>query len=539
MKSSLPDHATPLLRSIGIGLLLIFLAQNAAAQRTGVHASPGVMEGRWSNTFQSDFDEDTWPVWWSEPVATEDLDADGFEDLIFAEIGRWNQGRVSTWSAADGRLLWSVSSGGGYYASVAGHPDQNGDGKGDVLLGGDGRVQIRSGQNGSLLHTIPSGGNYDLFGASVSALDDVTGDGVAEILVGAPRINIGSNWWVGSALLYSGASPLAGPIMRMDGVNSNDQLGSVVVGAADLDGDGTPDFLAGAPLAGAGAGSIYAFSGDPANPGQIWRADGAAGEELGYSIQPIDDLDGDGIPEVVTESSILSGATGAVLRLVSEGFVVGDLDGDGVQDLVGDSGALFPGSTIFEAAVYSGMSGAPRFAVSLGSITDENGAVIGGPDLNGDGRHEVYSIVFPEAGDPLVFLEQVNPGMSLSASTVSLAAGGPLRVDLDFTPRAAFQEYRIVTSASGTGYLPVNLMLLLPLKYDLTVYQTYNGQYPAFATGMAGMLNAQGKGTGVLGFPAGLPSSLLGKTYTMAGMAGYPWGFWTATTFARSYTFVP
>lgn len=56
---------------------------------------------------------------------------------------------------------------------------------------------------------------------------------------------------------------------------------------------------------------------------------------------------------------------------------------------------------------------------------------------------------------------------------------------------------------------------------------------------MFGMLNAQGKATGLIAFPPGLPASLLGKTYTIAAMAGYPWGFWTATSFPARWTFVP
>ena len=52
----------------------------------------------------------------------------------------------------------------------------------------------------------------------------------------------------------------------MEGRASGESLGSTVAAAGDVDGDGYPDFLTGAPyndLAGTDAGAVYVFRGGP------------------------------------------------------------------------------------------------------------------------------------------------------------------------------------------------------------------------------------------------------------------------------------
>src|SRR5690606_16999294 len=105
------------------------------------------------------------------------------------------------YSGATGALLYALASPHAGYQSwfgfaVAGVPDLDGDGRGDLLISApaeshaaqnDGRAYVFSGATGDLLHTLTSpnpfsGGN---FGGAVAGLDDLDGDGRGDLLVGA------------------------------------------------------------------------------------------------------------------------------------------------------------------------------------------------------------------------------------------------------------------------------------------------------------------------------------------------------------------
>src|SRR5262249_15236953 len=115
-----------------------------------------------------------------------------------------------------------------------------------------------------------------LFGYSVSAAD-INGDGIADLLVGAPAMGASSN---GASYLFTGSKNWPLPDAGLDVTsatsvisgNAGDSLGarwgSVSIG--DIDGDGDGDFVLSAPGGGgsdgldAGSGSVYGFSGSTA-----------------------------------------------------------------------------------------------------------------------------------------------------------------------------------------------------------------------------------------------------------------------------------
>src|SRR5690606_5860846 len=87
----------------------------------------------------------------------------------------------------------------GYFGhAVAASPDLNGDGLADVIIGAPGeahaglaaagRVHVVSGANGVRLRTLvsPHAKAGGLFGYAVASVPDANGDGVPDILVGAP-----------------------------------------------------------------------------------------------------------------------------------------------------------------------------------------------------------------------------------------------------------------------------------------------------------------------------------------------------------------
>jgi hypothetical protein len=139
-----------------------------------------------------------------------DTNNDGRMDLVVG--GPWehpgaspvNCGRVHLYSGATGGLLFKLLpptpvANGNYGFSVAGAPDMNGDGRGDVIVGapgepgagGGGRVHLYSGATGARFASL--GSLYpDIsghFGSAAAAIPDYTGNGRAEVLVGAPEEN--------------------------------------------------------------------------------------------------------------------------------------------------------------------------------------------------------------------------------------------------------------------------------------------------------------------------------------------------------------
>jgi len=111
-------------------------------------------------------------------------------------------GRAYIFSGADGTLLHTLESptprtGGLFGWAVSGVPDIDGDNRGDVIVGArregptdfnpTGRAHVFSGATGSPIHTLlsPSPSVNGYFGQSLSCVDDINGDGISDIAIGA------------------------------------------------------------------------------------------------------------------------------------------------------------------------------------------------------------------------------------------------------------------------------------------------------------------------------------------------------------------
>jgi hypothetical protein len=106
----------------------------------------------------------------------------------------------------------------------------------------------------------------DRAGQAVAGLDDVNGDGLADVLIGAPFHHLGNR---GAAYIVFGkadgaavnldnvASGIGG--IKFEGLINNDGVGSAVAGLGDVNGDGRADLMFGAPGGvGVGAGAGFA-----------------------------------------------------------------------------------------------------------------------------------------------------------------------------------------------------------------------------------------------------------------------------------------
>ncbi|MCK6502943.1 hypothetical protein L6R53_06025 [Myxococcota bacterium] len=214
----------------------------------------------------------------------------------------------------------------------------------------------------------------------VLAAGDVDGDGLGDLLLANPARGPGSVW-IAFGPLDSGVLDLADLAVRIDGATDGDALGAAL-GAGDLDGDGIPDLVAGAPGTADSAGAVYVFAGGEtvhARAGRLSvdqarsRLDGsAAGDRAGAALHAGGDLDGD------RRTDLVVGAPGVLLGL--EGVDTG--------------GVELPAGAAY--VITTASSGNRSLGVSDGVIRGEPGAGIGGagmitivPDADDNGLAEL------------------------------------------------------------------------------------------------------------------------------------------------------
>lgn len=129
-----------------------------------------------------------------------DVDGDGRGDLAIGvprELDGTGErtGAARVWSGADGELLWGLwgeSHGAEFGHALAGGADLDGDGRGDLLAsaplqGGCGKVSAHSGADGAPLREFLGQAGGDRFGHALSWIDDLDGDSLPDLAVGAPR----------------------------------------------------------------------------------------------------------------------------------------------------------------------------------------------------------------------------------------------------------------------------------------------------------------------------------------------------------------
>ncbi len=555
----------PALRRSWSGLRPVFFLTLLAAPVSGQgQASPPAVGGAWDTSMQFVGAEVDGRMGFHVATAG-DLDGDGVPDILLGADtsspgGLTRAGLVQVVSGVDGALLYELT--GPRAGERLGHwtgggEDLDGDGVPDLIAGAPfaswpgmqyaGAAYVYSGVDGSLLYSYAGEDELDQLGHSVTLTGDLDGDGRSEFLFGVPWAAYGSV--TGEARVYSGATGQL--LRRYRGARRQSGFGYTVANAGDVNGDGVPDQLIGAPgvtpMGAETVSDVYVYSG--ADGALLWNfhSDEIAGT-LGWSIAGAGDLDLDGHDDLLIGARgmdvgllpdagrvfVYSGATGQVLYQYEGMFPngqlgrnvagVGDADGDGVPDFLISSDTGIPGGrpNAGWAYLHSGADGRLLWRIDGEAAQMRLGHFLAGlGDLDGDGLPE-FAVTAPFArvgglsAAGRVDVKSYSEVLSSSAATLSAATGGILRLDLDFPADTAGYRYRILMSMSGTGPTLIEGMLV-PLTEDGLFLSTLAGQHPPYFNGSAdGPLDSAGDATAELVLPAGQFASWVGTTFHFA-----------------------
>ena len=334
-------------------------------------------------------------------VVTGDFDGDGQADVAAGAPG-WDgvatdEGRALVWYGAGSLpgapdLVVQEGRAGGRQGAALLAADLDGDGYDDLVTGSPGATVVVASEG---VVDIYFGGPAGLSGVStwtwatgaaaagISALaaGQLDGDGVADLVVGAPGFSNGEAgegvvWVFGS----SGGAPSAAPVLVIEGSEAGAASGASVA-TADLDIDGDDEVIIGEPGR-SGGGRVLIVPGSPIGP-EVSGAASFMGTSGGFGARvAAGDVDGDGVPDAVVTADtghtgqVLLGQAGALPGGVDwiqgidaplfDGFldvVVGDVDGDGVDDV------LFGGDLATNT-----VSGEGAYALHLGGLGAAGGA---------------------------------------------------------------------------------------------------------------------------------------------------------------------
>ena len=194
-----------------------------------------------------------------------------------------------------------------------------------------------------------------------------------------------------------------------------DQFSWIARSIGDVDGDRVGDIVTSAPTYGAGGhptgrGRVYVYSGRSGK--LVWQYTGEPGENVGIGLEGAGDVNSDGVPDVVAgapgsgRAYVLSGVNGTVLHRLQSAFTegfgssaagAGDQDGDGHADVViGAPGSNANGQASGTVYVYSGETGALIVKLDGERAGDGFGSIVAGDKK---GRATPVLIGAPRAGE--------------------------------------------------------------------------------------------------------------------------------------------
>ena len=329
-----------------------------------------------------------------------------------------------------------------------------------------------NGSNGFVLNGVSA---TDYSGASVSIAGDINGDGIDDLVIGAPYASTGADYAGASYVVFGSDQGFPSPLnlssldgnngFVVNGANASDYSGASVSAAGDINGDGIDDLVIGAPGSSPGeyyAGASYVVFGSDldwdsalelssldGNNGFVINGVGA-NDNSGTSVSTAGDINGDGIDDLIIgapyaggyagtgaayvvfgrasdenwgsalELSSLDGSNGFTISGVNAGSTLGisvsaagDVNNDNIDDLIigaifasNDAGATGAAYVVFGSDEnwsspfnLSGLDGNNGFVINGVSAGDNTGIAVGAAgDINVDGEDDL--IIGAALADP-------------------------------------------------------------------------------------------------------------------------------------------
>ncbi|MEP2610380.1 MAG: putative Ig domain-containing protein, partial [Cyclobacteriaceae bacterium] len=363
-----------------------------------------------------------------------DVNGDGFDDILigapYASVGGYDYvgltyvvfGKseafdfINQVSDLDGTNGFVINGAGEYYemgSSVSNAGDVNGDGIDDILIGAPGASDYSNGSysgktyvvfgddspfaatldvddlDGTNGFVVVGEDEYNFSGKSVSRAGDVNGDGIDDILIGAPYTYANNSDYAGKSYVVFGKNTAFAGTLELgaldgsngfviSGVNEGDYLGASVSNAGDVNGDGIDDFLMGSK----------GFDSDNGDNGEAGATYVVFGKTAPFSAAlELFDLDG-------TNGFVIEGAYSEDY-LGSSVSDVGDMNGDGLDDILIGAYGTSKAFVVFGSTVDFNVSISPydldgSNGFILFGYDDETGrSVSNAGDLNGDGINDI------------------------------------------------------------------------------------------------------------------------------------------------------
>jgi hypothetical protein len=420
----------------------------------------------------------------------------------------------------------------------------NGDGINDLIIGANGaggtagacyvifgsttafpanlNLSALNGANGFKINGEATG---DTLGNSVSGAGDINGDGIDDVVIGAPGADANGADTGATYVIFGSSSGFAanpnvsaliggGNGFKISGEHVSDFSGQSVSGAGDINGDGIDDVIIGALTAdsnGPDSGASYVVFGKAngfaanLNLSDLTGANGfkviaeARGDNLGSSVSGAGDINADGIDDLI----------------------IGAFRADPHGSESGASYVLFGSTRGFTANVnLSKLSGADGFKISGEAVKDQLGRTASGAgDINGDGIDDlVVGATFAdskgtEAGTTYVIFGapavQLNPSTVVvveadgDAVTIKLAGGNLFPQDITRDADGNIGTIDLTHLAGAAQAAGAN-------QFNLTV--TAKTPFGGIGDGFAkvGLLNATGLGLGKVKLQGDLDRILAG-----------------------------